>query len=315
MNTHTIAVFAFDKISPFHLSVPCVVFGDRHPGGPEFELKVCGVNPGNLQTTAGFEVSVKYGLDDLIAADTIIIPSWHDPNERPPTQLLDALRTALNRGAQLVGLCLGAYVLAEAGLLNGKRATTHWAFIPEFARRFPEIKIDPNVLYVNDGNLMTSAGTAAGLDCCLELVRQKYGGEATNHIARRLVIPPHRQGGQAQYIDQPMPVSASDSRLSGLIDWVRANLQMQHSLDSLAERALMTRRTFTRHFNQLTGTTVVQWLLIERLALSQRLLEGTDMPIELISEMAGFGSPTSFRSHFKTAFGIPPTTWRRTYQD
>jgi len=314
MKKHTIAIYAFNKISPFHLSVPCVVFGDNHPGMPEFELKVCGLKPGILTTTAGFDVAVKYGLEELASSDTIIVPSWHDPNVMPPTELMDALSIANERNAQLVGLCLGAYVLAETGLLNGRRATTHWAFMPEFARRFPEVNVDTNVLYVNDENLMTSAGTAAGLDCCLELLRKKYGGEAANKVARRLVIPPHRQGGQAQYIEQPIPVTANDSRLSGLIEWVRANLQMQHSLDSLAERALMTRRTFTRHFHQLTGTTVVQWLLTERLTHSQQLLEGTNLSIEHISELSGFGSPVSFRQHFKVTFGIPPTIWRQTFQ-
>ena len=311
---HTIGVFAFDKISPFHLSVPCVVFGENHPGMPEFELKVCGLQPGNLTTTAGFDVAVKYGLNDLADCDTIIIPSWHDPKIAPPAELIATLQAANERQVQLVGLCLGAYALAEAGLLTGKNATTHWAYVPDFARRFPNIKVDPNVLYVSEGNLMTSAGTAAGLDCCLELLRKKYGGQAANKVARRLVIPPHRQGGQAQYIEQPIPVTASDSRLSDLIPWVRAHLSEPHNLDSLAQRALMTRRTFTRHFHQLTGTTVIQWLLSERLTHSQHLLEATDLSIEHISERSGFGSPASFRHHFKVAFGISPLLWRQTFQ-
>lgn len=314
MPRHTVAVVAFDQISPFHLSVPCVVFGDRHPGLPAFDLLVCAAEEGLLRTTAGFRVAVDHGLEALACAQTVIVPSWRNPDERPPQPLLDALVAAHGRGAQMVGLCLGAFVLAEAGLLDGRSATTHWAWAPVFAARYPGVKLDADVLYVEDGNILTSAGTTAGLDCCLHLLRTQYGSEIANAVARRLVMPPHRQGGQAQYVEQPLPATARDSRLAGLLDWVRANLQQAHSLDSLAQRSLMSRRTFTRHFRQLTGVTVGGWLLAERLALSQRLLETTDQPVEQVAALAGFGSPASLRHHFGQAFGVSPKAWRRTFQ-
>jgi len=311
---HAIAVVAFDRISPFHLSTPCVVFGDRHPGVPTFDFTVCAAEPGPLTTTAGFSLVVAQGLEVLTRADTIIVPSWRNPSERPPEALLDALEAAHRRGARIVGLCLGAYVLAEAGLLDGRAATTHWAYAEDFARRYPKVRVDADVLYLEDGQLLTSAGTAAAIDCCLHLLRQQLGAEIANGVARRLVVPPHRQGGQAQFVEQPVAPNAGDVRLSGLLDWVRAHLDESHTLDSLASRAVMTRRTFTRHFRQLTGSTVGAWLLVERLALAQRLLESTNHTVNAISGMAGFGSPVSLRHHFRAAFGISPAAWRRMFK-
>ncbi len=314
MTRPSVAVVAFDRISPFHLAVPCVVFGDVHPGVPRFDFKVCAAEPGPLSTTAGFSLAAAYGLKALKNADTVIVPSWRDPGERPPQPLLDALSAAHRRGARVVGLCLGAYVLAEAGLLDGRRATTHWAYAQDFARRYPQVEVDADVLYVEDGNVLTSAGTAAGLDCCLHMLRQRCGAESANSVARRLVVPPHRQGGQAQYIAQPVPTTARDSRLSELLDWVRAHLAEPHTLDTLAARALMSRRTFTRRFRHLTGTTVGQWLLGERLAHTQRMLESTDRSVDAIAELAGFGSPVSLRHHFRKAFGVSPSAWRQTFR-
>lgn len=314
MTPPNIAVVAFDQISPFHLSVPCVVFGDTHPGIPQFNLKVCAAEAGPINTTAGFSLGITHTLSVLQTADTIIIPSWRNPTERPPEDLLNGLSAAQQRGAQVVGLCLGAYVLAEAGLLNGRRATTHWAYAQDFARRYPAILVDPDVLYIEDGNVLTSAGTAAGIDCCLHMIRQHYGAESANSIARRLVVPPHRQGGQAQFIEQPIPSSARSSRLSELIDWVRANLHQTHTVDSLADRVLMSRRTFTRHFRHLIGMTIIEWLHAERLAMTQRLLEGSDHSIEAISALVGFGSPESLRLHFRRAFGVSPIAWRKTFR-
>lgn len=314
MNPTIIAVVAFDQISPFHLSVPCVVFGEQLPSTPFFRLLVCAAQPGRLRTSAGFDLTVEHGLEALATADTVIVPSWPDPGESPPAPLLAALTAAHDRGARIVGLCLGAYVLAEAGLLDGRRATTHWAYARDFAARYPAVRVDTDILYIEDGSVMTSAGTAAGIDCCLHLLRQSHGAEMANRVARRLVVPPHRQGGQAQFIEQPMPSNNQGSRLSDLIDWVRANLHLPHSLDSLADRAVMSRRTFTRNFRQLTGTTVGEWLLAERLSLAQRLLESTDLSVEFISDQAGFGSPVSLRHHFRTCFGVSPRAWRQTFK-
>jgi transcriptional regulator GlxA family with amidase domain len=290
-----------------------VVFGDAHPGAPVFDLRVCAGEPGPLRTTAGFSVDVAHGLEVLKDAAIVIVPSWRDPAERAPELLLRSLAAAHRRGAKIVGLCLGAYVLGEAGLLDGRAATTHWSFAADFAQRFPKVRVDPDVLYVDEGSIVTSAGTAAGIDCCLHLLRKQYGAAAANLVARRLVVPPHRLGGQAQFVEQPLPASARDSRLASLLDGIRARLRETHSLDSLAIQAAMSRRTFTRHFRQLTGTTVQQWLLGERLALTQRLLEASDQPVERIADLAGFGSAVSMRRHFRCAFGVTPSAWRHTF--
>lgn len=314
MSAPSIAVVAFDHISPFHLSVPCVVFGDKHPGLPTFNFKVCTEKPGSVTTTAGFSLHVRHDLRTLRKADTIIVPSWRDPAERPPEILLAELAKAQKRGAQVVGLCLGAYVLAEAELLDERSATTHWAYAQDFAARYPQIRVDADVLYVEDGNLMTSAGTAAGIDCCLHIIRERYGAEPANSLARRLVVPPHRQGGQAQYIEQPVPTTNKSLRLSELIEWTRAHLDKPHSLDSLARQMAMSRRTLTRQFRQLTGMTIGEWLNTERLALAQRLLETSDHSIDAVAMLTGFGSPESLRLHFRRAFGVAPTTWRQSFR-
>lgn len=310
-----IAVVAFDGISPFHLSVPCIVFGEDRTatGEPRFNLSVCAVQPGMLQTNAGFAITVARGLGALRHADVVVVPSWCDDLRPAPPALLRALQAAHRRGAVIVGLCLGAFVLAEAGLLDGRPATTHWKLAPEFARRFPRVALQPEVLYVEDGLVLTSAGTAAGIDCCLHLLRVRCGAEAANRAARRMVVAPHRQGGQAQYIEQPVPVAVEGDRLAPLLQWMGERLDRAHALDDLARRALMTRRTFTRRFRDVTGTTVGQWLQNQRLALAQRLLEGTDRPVEQVATLAGFGTAASLRKHFVTAFKVSPTAYRRQF--
>ncbi len=314
MQPHRIAVVAFDQISPFHLSVPCVVFGDAAPRAQGFIVDVCAAEAGPLHTTAGFDLQIAHGLEALQQAQTVIVPSWRNGDEAPPAALLDALVTAYERGARLVGLCLGAYVLAATGLLDGRSATTHWAWVEHFSKRFPAVKVNADVLYLDDDNLLTSAGTAAALDCCLYLLRAQRGAEAANKVARHLVMSPHRQGGQAQFIEQPIPMSRRDSRLGELLDWTRASLHLPHTLDSLAEKALMGRRTFSRHFRQHTGSTLGSWLLAERLALSQRLLESTDQSIEAIASLAGFGSPVSLRQHFGKTLGVSPSQYRQAFR-
>ena len=312
---NTIAVLAFDGISLFHLSVPCLVFGeDRSDAGvPRFNLKVCAAERGPLRSTAGVQVGAPFGLEGLEDADTVIVPSWRDPTERAPDALLAALRLAHARGARIVGLCLGAFVLADAGLLEGKTATTHWHSASLFAQRYPNILVKPEVLYVDEGDVVTSAGTAAGLDCCLHLLRSDWGAEIANRVARRIVLAPHRQGGQAQYVEQTLPVSGADHRLSRVLDWVTQHLDQVHSLDALAERAAMGRRTFTRHFRQITGVTVGQWLLNQRLAHAQRLLETTDHAMDAIAQVTGLGSAVSMRQHFATAFGTSPIVYRKQF--
>ena len=316
MPIHTIAVIAFDGISPFHLSVPCVVFGaDCNYGGVQrIDLLVCAAEKGPLRTNAGFSIQTEHGLEALAKADTIIVPSWRDTDDPPSTQLLDALREAHARGAQIVGLCLGAFVLAAAGILNARPATTHWLCTDELARRYPSVQVNPNVLYLDDGDVLTSAGTAAGIDCCLHILRKHCGAEIANHVARRMIVPPHRQGGQAQYIERPIPASSGSDRFMEILEWVGQNLREPHSLDALAAKALMSRRTFTRRFRQVTGTTVGKWLRHQRLALAQHFLEASDQPIEAIADLVGFGSALSLRQHFSEILHTSPSTYRREFR-
>ncbi|KFK97933.1 MULTISPECIES: GlxA family transcriptional regulator [unclassified Serratia (in: enterobacteria)] len=308
-----VAVVAFEHISPFHLAVPGVVFSDAHAGSSPFNVKVCAIQPGCITTAGGYKILVEWGLEALAEADILIIPSWHNLYEALPSSLLAALLAAHQRGAKIVGLCLGAYVLAASGLLDGLKATTHWEYAGDFAQRFPKVMLDAEVLYVEQGNLLTSAGTVAGIDACLYLLRQQAGVGLANHVARRLVIAPHRNGGQAQFITHPIPATAADSRLSDLLAWLRAHLQQEHTLDTLAERAVMSRRSFTRHFRQLTQMTVNQWLQMERLALAQTLLESSEHGIETVANLSGFGSAMSFRHHFRRHFGVSPLAWRQSF--
>jgi transcriptional regulator GlxA family with amidase domain len=312
----SVAVVAFDRISPFHLSVPCIAFDEEAPGplARHYRLRVCAAEPGRLRTTAGFDLGVRAGLRALARAQIVVVPSWRDLAERPPEALLEALRRAHRRGACVVGLCLGAFVLAEAGLLDGREATTHWYCAPEFARRYPRVRVRPDVLYVDEGDVLTSAGSAAGIDCCLHLIRRQCGAEIANQVARRLVVSPHRQGGQAQYIEQPLPSVPEGHRLAALLDWARANLHRPLDVDGLAARAAMSRRSFTRHFRRLTGTSLTKWLIEQRLALAQRLLETTDRPIDRVAEASGFGSGVSLRQHFAAAFDVSPSAWRREFR-
>jgi len=316
MRAHTVAVIAFDGISPFHLSVPCAIFGEDRTGVPvpKFELFVCSAKKGVLQTSAGFSIETCFGLEDLARASIVIVPSWRDTSELPPEPLLDALLKANKRGAMIVGLCLGAFVLAAAGLLDGRAATTHWHWAGELASRYPLISVRPDVLYVDDGDIITSAGTAAAIDCCLHILRRQYGAQVANFVARRMVVSPHRQGGQAQYIQQPVRDVPAIDHFAEVLDWIRLNLDKPHSLDSLAERALMTRRTFTRRFKQVMSMTAGSWILSQRLGLAQQLLETTNSPVEVIAEMAGFGSAVSLRQHFNQAFKISPSSYRREFQ-
>lgn len=315
MPTPSVAVVAFDRFSPFHLSVPCLIFGSILPGHLLFDLKVCTVAPGPVHSDHGLQLNTAHGVEALAEADIVVVPGWSDPAVPPSAALTEALRAAHVRGAQVVGLCLGTYVLAYAGLLDGQRAATHWEFEQDFVSRFPEVRLDMNVLYVDDNRLITSAGTAASMDCCLYLMRQHHGSAIANKIARRVLVPTHRDGGQAQFIEKPLPVSTNDARINGLLSHLRQSLQAQYSLDELAERAAVSRRTLTRSFQKATGMSIGEWLLAERLQHTQELLEATSQPIELIAELAGFGTARSLRQQFKGAFGVSPGEWRRSFRN
>lgn len=253
------------------------------------------------------------GLELAETADILVMPGWHDLNARPGDDLVAVLLRAHARGAYVVGLCYGAYPLAYAGLLDGKRASTHWMAEQDFSQRFPRIKLDMNALYVDEDKLITSAGTGAGLDCCLYLMREYYGARVANKVARTMVIPPHREGGQAQFIEQPIAASTQDAQLNILLDYLRNNLDQTHSIDELAKRIAVSRRTFTRHFSKATGMTLVDWLVNERLRLTRELLETTSLSIDRIAGIAGFQTPTSFRQHFKKRFQVSPSDWRKTF--
>ena len=311
---HSVAVVAYERIGPFHLAVPCMVFGEEvaRLGVAGYSLTVCAAEPAPLRTSAGFTVDGLCGIEAIGAADTVIVPAWRDALERAPQVLLDALAKAGARGARVVGLCLGAFVLGDAGLLDGRRASTHWLWLEEFSRRFPKVTLDPDKLYVHSDNLVTSAGTAAAIDCCLDLVRSDYGAQIANRVARRLVVAPHRNGGQAQYYE-PVSVFAGVDRLADTIAWALERLEQPLTIDSLASRALMSRRTFTRHFAKTTGTTFQQWLLNQRLARVQELLETTDGSLEQIAGASGFGSVVSLRQHFFSRFSVTPRQYRRTF--
>lgn len=310
----TVAVIATDGFSPFHFSVPCILFGSAMPQPDLFRVEICAEKPGVVLSDIGLSINVEHGLERLDVADIVIVPYWNHAAEKPSEALLDALTKAWQRGAEVVGLCLGTYVLAYSGLLDGHRAATHWEFEQDFIERFPSVHLDSNSLYTSDERLITSAGTAAGIDCCLNIIRDHYGSAMANRVARRMVVPPYREGGQAQFIERPVPVSTRDGKMNELMDYLRRNLEKHHDLDSLAEFVNMSRRTLTRHFFRATGTTPGDWLNAERLQRSQELLETTDSSIERVAEMAGFQSPVSFRQSFKARFSVSPSEWRRAFR-
>ena len=309
----SIVVVAFQQVIPFHLSVPCIVFAATAQDPSRFHVTVCAGESGRIMTSSGFGLTNLAPLSAIDKADVVVMPGWRDALDEPPERLLSALRRAHDRGAQIVGLCLGTYVLAAAGILEGGRATTHWEFADRIAARFPTIDMDPDVLYVEHNNVLTSAGTAASLDVCLHMLRTRLGATEANKTARRLVFAPHRDGGQAQFIEQPLPAASGDCRLTALMNSVRTRLKEPHSVDTLAEEARMSRRSFTRHFKAVTGTSAAAWLLKERLLYSQRLLESSDESIETIADRAGFGSVAAMRMHFRAALGVSPTVWRERF--
>lgn len=308
-----VALIAYPDFSPFHFAVPYMVFNTVLPEQRLFELKI--VSPGGKTLAAERAMTVRPdgGLELTETADILIVPGWHDLGTSPGPELLDALARAHARGAHIVGLCYGAYALAYAGLLDGKRASTHWMAEQDFCVRFPKVKLDMNALYVEEDRLITSAGTGAGLDCCLYIVRAYYGPKIANKVARIMVIPPHREGGQAQFIEQPVAVSTQDAQINRLLDYLRKNLTQQHAIDDLAARTSMSRRTFTRHFSKATGMTLVDWLVNERLQRTRELLETTSLSVERIGELAGFQTPVSFRQHFRNRFQVSPRDWRQTF--
>jgi transcriptional regulator GlxA family with amidase domain len=312
---HTVAALVCHGFAPFELAVPCEVFGiDRSDiASPWYRYMVCAAEPPPLRSSIGFTMDTPYGLKEAARADTVIVPAGVGVDQVPPAPMLDALRAAHKRGARILSVCTGAFVLAAAGLLDGRRATTHWMHTDTLATRYPDVKVDPRVLYVDDGDVMTSAGTAAGIDLCLHVVRLDYGAEVANAVARRMVVPPHRDGGQAQYVDQPIASGPGDDLLGDLLTWMAEHLDESPAVEDLARRAAMSPRHFARRFRAVTGTTPHQWLLGQRVLLAQRLLETTDDPVELVASRCGFGTAANLRQHFQRIVGTSPAAYRRTF--
>jgi transcriptional regulator GlxA family with amidase domain len=315
---HTVVTLLGDGVAEFEMAVACEVFGyDRSElanGRPWYRHVLAAAGP-DIRTMHGLRIDPEPGLKALKRADTLIVAPWKDQHAEPSDEVLDAIRAAHRRGARVMSFCTGAFVLAATGLLDGRPATTHWAHVEAFARRFPAVKVDPSVLYVDDGDILTAAGTASGIDLCLHVVRLDYGAEVANAVARRMVVPPHRDGGQSQYIETPIAdaVSGHDP-VGAVLGWALEHLDDALSVELLAERAAMSPRTFARRFRAVTGTTPHQWLLNQRVMLAQRLLETTDDAVELVASRCGFGTAAGLRTHFLKVVGTPPLAYRRAFQ-
>ncbi|HUH17548.1 MAG TPA: helix-turn-helix domain-containing protein [Methylomirabilota bacterium] len=312
----TVAAVIGDGVLTFDFAVPCEVFGyDRSDiVTPWYRFLVVACDPPPLVSSTGFRIDCDLGLDALEEADTIIVPGWADDLRPPSPALIVALRSAYDRGARLMSICIGAFVLAATGLLDGRRVTTHWRFAERLRQRFPRVEVDPAVLYVDDGQVLTSAGTAAGIDLCLHVVRSDYGLSIANQVARRIVMPPHRDGGQAQYIETPLPSTPQGSPVRTVMDWVLQHLDEEIDVGRLAEMAYMSPRSFARHFRAETGNSPVDWILSQRVRVAQQLLETTDDTVERIAQATGLGSAVTMRHHFTRRVGVPPQAYRRTFR-
>ncbi|MEV4869640.1 helix-turn-helix domain-containing protein [Streptomyces syringium] len=311
-----VAVLLFSGGPIFESSIPLSVFGiDRQDAGvPRYRLLVCAGEDVPLRTTGGLELTAPYGLEALSRAGTVVVPAWRSITQPPPTAALDALRRAHEEGARIVGLCTGAFVLAAAGLLDGRPATTHWMYAPTLAKRYPSVHVDPRELFVDDGDVLTSAGTAAGIDLCLHIVRTDHGADAAGALARRLVVPPRRSGGQERYLDRSLPEEIGADPLAEVVAWALEHLHEQFDVETLAARAYMSRRTFDRRFRSLTGSAPLQWLITQRVLQAQRLLETSDYSVDEVAGRCGFRSPVALRGHFRRQLGSSPAAYRAAYR-
>ncbi|POX56216.1 AraC family transcriptional regulator [Streptomyces sp. Ru71] len=315
---HRIAVLALPGVPPFELGIPSRVFGSAldADGRPLYDVTVCTADGAPVPSDAGFTVHPAEGPEALTRADTVIIPPTHAMPELgrggPLPPEVTAALAGIRPGTRLVSICTGSYVLAAAGLLDGRPATTHWNLAPQFRRAYPRVKVDEDVLFVDDGDVLTSAGVAAGVDLCLHLIRRDHGAAAANRAARMCVVPPWRDGGQAQFIDRPVP-EPTLAGTSATRAWAMEHLGEPLSLAQLAAHARMSLRSFTRRFRDEVGMTPVQWLTAQRLELAKQLLETTDLTIDLVAHRAGFGSANSLRAHMRTAFGTSPAAYRRAF--
>nr|WP_218910561.1 helix-turn-helix domain-containing protein [Nocardioides thalensis] len=308
-----VAVLAFDGVAPFELGVLCEGFGiDRTADGvPAIDFAVCAEDDRLMRTSMGFSIQAEHGLDRLETADLVAVPAI-PRGGIPPEAVVRALQDAYQRGARILSVCSGAFTLGAAGLLDGRECTTHWMYTEELQSRFPLARVVPEVLYVDSGQIVTSAGTAAGLDACLHIWRQEYGAAIASTVARRAVVPPHRDGGQAQYIARAVPDCDAET-LGPLLTWVVEHLGDDHTVESLAKRAHMSPRTFARRFRDETGTTPHSWLTRQRVAAAEELLERTEQPVEWIAGQVGFGNAAALRHHFTRVRGVSPQAYRRQF--
>ena len=314
MKKHLVVALAYDRLCTFEFGCTVELFALERPelDVDWYDFAVCAVEPGPIRAAGGITVQAPYAPELLALADTIVIPGWRDADELPPPELLALIGAAHVRGARLCSICSGVFVLAAAGLLDGQRATTHWRYADKLAQRYPQIDVQPDHLYVDNGQVITAAGSAAGLDMLLHVVRRDHGARIGNLVAQRLVVAPHREGGQAQFLPRPM-AQGEQGRLSKLMDWLRSHPAQQHTVASMAERAAMSPRTLQRQFQQATGLGPVEWLIRERVAIVKDLLELPDVPLAQIAERAGFASEESLRHHFRRLAATTPGAYRRRF--
>lgn len=314
MESHVVALAVTVDAPIFELAIPCEIFGRQRPGLPEpwYDLRVCAPPGRSVHTGAGFVADTPHGYDFLAQASTVIVAAPCDPGAEPPAELVGSVVAAHRNGARIVSLCTGAFVLAAAGLLDGRRATTHWLHADELANRYPAVKVDPTVLYVDDGDVLTSAGTTAGIDLCLHIVRNDHGAAVANTLARRLVAPAHRSGGQAQYIEAPI-AATPEQTLAPLLDWMRGHLAEPLTIRALARHANLAERTLIRRFQATTGATPIKWLTEQRVLRARELLESGTLPVEQVARECGLGAAANFRRHFSMTVGVSPSSYRRTF--
>jgi AraC family transcriptional regulator, transcriptional activator FtrA len=314
---HTVAVIVYDAVNPFELGVATEVFGFERPelGVPWYRFLICAAGPQPVRSSVGTLLTTPYTFEHVAEADTIIVPGSRPGIVPVSEELLETLRRSYQRGARIMTLCTGTFLLAAAGLLDGRCVTTHWAWAAELAERYPGVQVDPQRLYIDDGQILTSAGTAAAIDLALHVVRQDYGAEIATAIARRMVVPLHRDGGQAQYIETPLLMATDEGEPFGeTLTWIVAHLHEDLTVEQMAARAVMSTRTFMRRFHATVGTTPYQWLLQQRIVLAQRLLETTNESIERVAACCGFSSAATFRLHFQRSRYISPQAYRNAFR-
>lgn len=312
-----VVALVYDGLCTFEFGVAVEAFGLERPemGADWYKFFVASADPSPLRATGGVRILVDGGLNLLADAGTIVLPGWKGPDYNVPQDVKAALQAAHARGARLISICSGAFALAGAGLLDGKRATTHWKYTEQFVTTYPCVKIERDVLYVDEGQILSSAGSAAGIDLCLHVIRKDFGAKAANMVARRLVVPPHRDGGQAQFVEQPVPRFDEGARLSPVLEHISARLADRHAVANLARAAGMSERTFTRRFLATTGMAPGRWILEARVRRAQELLETTQSPVSAVAESCGFSDPGALRRHFFARVGVTPAAYRARFGD